>query len=177
MVRFRPEDYPDLSPHEIYYLIEERGLTEARVAYKAKYRRQCTAKEIDVEIDKLFREWIRDWDQNDYSVLAPTIEVPPDLLLGLLLREGAGRGRGRLPLTVRQRIERYREVDRAYQEFKEHRAALKDKLIAAGHPKIWAAGEAHDKALKAISERSGLPEDTILRPDRKRRRRRPLERA
>ena len=134
MGRFRPEDYRHHSPGEIYYLIEDRSLAEARVAYKARYGRSCTAKEIDTEIDKLFRNWARGeyLDQNDNPVFAPTIEVPPHLLLGLLLREGSVRGRGRRPMTVRQRLTRYRKVDHAYQHFKKLRAEWKDALIAAG---------------------------------------------
>jgi len=103
MVRFRPEDYPDLSPDQIYDLIEERSLDEARLAH--------------------------------------------------------------------------RKVDHAYQHFKKLRAEWKDALIAAGHEKSWAADEAEEEALKAVSKWYGLPKDTILRPDRKRRRRRPLKRA
>ena len=179
MVRFRPEDYPDLSPDQIYDLIEERSLDEARLAHKERYGRPCTAKEIGAEIDKLFRNWARGeyLDQNDNPVFAPTIEVPPHLLLGLLLREGSVRGRGRRPMTVRQRLTRYRKVDHAYQHFKKLRAEWKDALIAAGHEKSWAADEAEEEALKAVSKWYGLPKDTILRPDRKRRRRRPLKRA
>jgi hypothetical protein len=177
MVRFRPEDYPNLSPHEIYYLIEERSLTEARLAYNKAYGRSCTDKGIDAEIDMLFRDWFRDWDQNDNSVLAPTIEVPPHLLLGLLLREGSGRDRGRLRMTVRQRLERYKKVELAYGHFKKLRAAWKDAMIAAGCEKSYAEAEARDEALEAVSKWYGLPKDTILRPDRKRRRRRSLKRA
>ena len=179
MIRvFRPKDYPYLSPDQIYDLIEERGLTEARLVYKARYGRPCTDKGIDAEIDALFRDWARGYfDENDNQGFERTIEVPPHLLLGLLLREGSGRGRGRLRMTVEQRITRFREVHRAYQQFKKRKTALKDEMIAAGKEKRWAEDEAHEKALKEVSEWSGLPKNTILRPDRKRQRRRPTKRA
>ena len=177
MGRFRPEDYRHHSPGEIYYLIEDRGLAEARVAYKARYGRSCTAKEIDAEIDKLFRDWFRDGDSMDTPIFARTIEVPPHLLLGLLLREGAGRDRGRPRMTVRQRIAHSRKVDFAHEEFKKQKAALKDKLIAQDKMKRWAADEAHEQALEEVSESFGLPKNTILRPGRIRRRKRPTKRA
>ena len=172
-----PEDYPYLSPDQIYDLSKERGLTEARLAYKAAYGRPCTAKGIDAEIDELFRDWASYLDQNDDPVFAPTIEVPPHLLLGLLLREGSGRGRGRLPRTAKQRQMAYRKAYHAYQQFRKLGAAWKDTLIAAGHAKPWAAAEAHEEALKAVSKWYGLPKNTILRPDRKWRRKKPTKRA
>ena len=176
MGRFRPEDYRHHSPGEIYYLIEDRGLAEARVAYKARYGRSCTAKEIDAEIDKLFRDWFRAGDSPDIPNFRPTIEVPPDLLLGLLLREGSGRGRGRLP-SISQRHARARKAYWANEQFKERKAALKDKLIAQDKMKRWAADEAHEQALEEVSESFGLPKNTILRPGRIRRRKRPTKRA
>ena len=172
-----PEDYPYLSPDQIYDLSKERGLTEAQLAYKAAYGRPCTAKGIDAEIDELFRDWASYLDQNDDPVFAPTIEVPPHLLLGLLLREGSGRGRGRLSRTAKQREMAYRKAYHAYQQFKELKAKLKAKWIAEGKSRSWSEGEAEDEALKIISERSGLPKNTILRPDRKWRRKKPTKRA
>jgi hypothetical protein len=178
MVALRPEDHRYLSPVQIYYLMEDRGLTEARFAYKAACGRPHTAKEIDAEIEELFRDWTGGYfDENDIQGFDRTIEVPPKLLLGLLLREGSGRGRGRLPLSAEQRLIRYRKVDHAYQQFQMLGAAWKDAMIAAGYEKSWAAAEAREEALKAVSKWFGLPKNTILRPDRKRRRRRPLKRA
>jgi hypothetical protein len=180
MVEFfpRPKDYPYLSPDQIYDLIEERGLTEARLAYAKRYGRPCIAKEIDAKIDELFRDWAGGYfDENDIQGFDRTIEVPPHLLLGLLLREGSGRNRGRLPGSIEQRHARYRKADRAYQEFKKLRAALKNKLIAAGKEKRFAAAEAHQQALTAVSKSSGLSENAILRPDRMMRRKTPNKRA
>ena len=75
MVRFRPEDYPDLSPDQIYDLIEERSLDEARLAHKERYGRPCTAKEIGAEIDKLFRNWARGniWTRTTTRFLRPRL--------------------------------------------------------------------------------------------------------
>jgi hypothetical protein len=173
-----PEDYPYLSPDQIYDLSKERSLTEARAVYKARYGRPCTDKGIDTEIHALFVDWARGYfDENDNQGFELRIEVPPHLLLGLLLREGSGRNRGRLPMTAWEKIARYKGSLRAYQEFKKLRAELKDELIAAGKETSWAANEADEKALRIISERSGLSENAILRPDRKRRPRRPTKRA
>ena len=173
-----PEDYPYLSPDQIYDLIEERGLTEARLVYKARYGRPCTDKGIDAEIDALFRDWARGYfDENDNQGFERTIEVPPHLLLGLLLREGSGRGRGRPSRTAKQREMAYRKDYHAYQQFKELKAKLKAKWLAEGKSRSWSEGEAEDEALKIICERSGLPKNTILRPDRKWRRKKPTKRA
>jgi hypothetical protein len=172
-----PEDYRYLSPDQIYDLSKER-LKEARLAYKARYRRPCTAKEIDAEIDNLFSDWARGYfDKNDNQHFDPTIEVPPDLLLGLLLREGSGRGRGRLPRTAGQRYERYRKANDACKDYKRLRAERKRELIAAGKERSWAAAEAQQWALKEVSKSYGLAKNTILRPGRTSWRKRPTKRA
>jgi hypothetical protein len=178
MVRFRPEDYPDLSPDQIYYLIEERSLGEARLAYKERYGRPYNAKEIGAEIDELFRDWAGGYfDENDIQGFERTIEVAPHLLLGLLLREGAGRGRGRPRGDIRQLHARFQRAYYAHRKFKKLRAGWKDALIAAGKEKPWAADEAYEEALEAVSKWYGLPKNTILRPGRIRRRKRPTKRA
>jgi hypothetical protein len=65
------------------------GLAEARRAYQEAFKRPVNHKSIDEEIIRLFENAVGG------EVPRFKVEVPVDLLLALVLREGFGRGRGR----------------------------------------------------------------------------------
>jgi hypothetical protein len=165
MVQAKSGHFPYLFWDEIYSLIEERGLKEARRAYEERCRRPCTHKGIDAEIIKLFRNWAGDLDQNDNPVFSPTIAVPPELVLGLILREGSGvRTRGLLGPTWEKRQIAYRTALKANQEFKKLKAKLKTEYFAETDDRSSSARRAEKEALDIISRRFGLSREKIKRP-------------
>jgi hypothetical protein len=136
-----------------------RPLQAARARYKEVFLRPHDDPGIDAEIQKTLQDWLNE--------PVPPLEVRPDLILALVLREGfAGRRRGERVSAPEQRNNEMmiRRYIKRYQE-------IRAEFIAQGKPKAFAAREAAYKAAKAISEVCGLPVAQIIgrRPNRKRR--------
>jgi hypothetical protein len=137
-----------------FTLFDWLGLAEARRAYCEAFTRPANDKSIDEEIINLFEKAVGG------EVPRFKVEVPVDLLLGLILREGFGRGRGR-PKPLWQTI----ADERALERFK--RRAHELATPTRGKPRLI-AGKARLQAAQEISQKSQLSVPALLdgRPNR-----------
>jgi hypothetical protein len=150
-------DKDDAGPAEIYELISQGRLKEGRDAYEQTYRQRHTNKAVDAEIEDCLKQWL-DLPADGVGPVPRRVEVPPRLLLALLLRKGFGdRHRGR-DVSDHKIF-----VDRQWMEaFRRLATKLKAEVIAKGKTKAYAHRIARDQAAKIISERSGLSEAMLL---------------
>jgi hypothetical protein len=125
----------------IYAMMEQRGLKAAQQEYVKTFG-SYQDKQIGIEIDRAFSEWL-----NQDEGWRP-LRIPPRLILALLLREGfAGRSRGPVKRVG---------SDLAVAAWAWYRRE-RDQCLKAGLPQ----DEAERKASKRISARFGLSAEAM----------------
>jgi hypothetical protein len=136
-----PKIIADKDEISIYYIMEQRGVAEARRVYHEAFGVPVNDKTIDAEIEGYFLDDIS--GQRRY--------LPRRLLLALLLREGAGRGRGK-PKSIEKRL---------------HHARAKHR-----YDKVREAGKSQDEAIEIVRKDFKISAEAI-RDGRVNRKRKP----